>query len=111
VDGGDFGVRLRREERVEVVSRLAFLDLPDRRPVGPDAGEAGEGIGLDQSNRLPVLDLLADKFKDWQVVLLTHDRVWFEMARAYHRRHKADKFWRYAKIHSNDDPTQASRER
>lgn len=64
-------------------------------------------IGLDQSNRLPVLDLLADKFKDWQVVLLTHDRVWFEMARAYHRRHKVDKFWRYAKIHSHDDPTQA----
>lgn len=60
-------------------------------------------IGLDQSNRLPVLDLLADDFKDWQVVLLTHDRVWFEMARAYHRRHKADQYWRYAKIHSNDD--------
>jgi AAA domain len=64
-------------------------------------------IGLDQSNRIPVLDLLADKFKDWQVILLTHDRVWFEMARAYHRRHSADKFWRYVKIHSNDDPTRA----
>jgi hypothetical protein len=25
--------------------RLAFLDLPDRRPVGPDAGEAGERAG------------------------------------------------------------------
>ena len=64
-------------------------------------------IGLDQSNRLPVMDLLADEFKDWQIVLLTHDRAWFEMARAYHRRHKADKFWQYAKIHSNDDPTHA----
>ncbi len=61
-------------------------------------------IGLDQSNRLPVMDVLADEFKDWQIVLLTHDRAWFEMARAYHRRHKADKFWSYAKIHSNDDP-------
>ncbi len=46
VDGADLGVRLRREERVEVVGRLAFLDLPDGRPVGPDAGEAGEGTGL-----------------------------------------------------------------
>ena len=64
-------------------------------------------IGLDQSNRLPVMDLLADEFEDWQIVLLTHDRAWFEMARAYHRRHKADKFWQYAKIHSNDDPTHA----
>ncbi|CAM8653594.1 AAA family ATPase [Sphingobium cupriresistens] len=40
-------------------------------------------IGLDQSNRLPVLDLLKTEFADWQIVLLTHDRVWFEMARAH----------------------------
>ena len=46
VDGADLGVRLRREEREEVIGGLAFLDLPDRRPVGPDAGEAGEGAGL-----------------------------------------------------------------
>ncbi|MBB3873287.1 AAA family ATPase [Brevundimonas mediterranea] len=39
-------------------------------------------IGLDQSNRLPVLRLLQAEFSDWQIVLLTHDRVWFEMARA-----------------------------
>lgn len=64
-------------------------------------------IGLDQSNRLPVIDVLADQFKDWQVILLTHDRVWFEMARAYQRRHKADRFWNYARIHSDDDPTKA----
>jgi len=64
-------------------------------------------IGLDQSNRLPVLDLLADDFRDWQIVLLTHDRVWFEMARSYYRRHKADKFWGFVKVHSNDDPTHA----
>lgn len=64
-------------------------------------------IGLDQSNRMPVLDLIEKHFKEWQVVLLTHDRIWFEMARAYQRRHKADKDWRYAKIHSDDDPTKA----
>lgn len=40
-------------------------------------------IGLDQSNRLPMLDLLKAEFRDWQIVLLTHDRVWFEMARAH----------------------------
>jgi hypothetical protein len=32
--------------RVDVVGGLAFLDLPDRGPVSPDAGEAGEGTGL-----------------------------------------------------------------
>ena len=46
VDSADLGVRLRREERVEVVGGLAFLDLPDGGPVGPDAGEASEGAGL-----------------------------------------------------------------
>jgi hypothetical protein len=49
VDGADLGVRLRCEERVEVVGGLAFLDLPDGRPVGPDAGEAGEGAALIES--------------------------------------------------------------
>jgi hypothetical protein len=40
-------------------------------------------IGLDQSNRLPVLDVISKRFSDWQIVLLTHDRVWFEMARMH----------------------------
>lgn len=40
-------------------------------------------IGLDHSNRLPVLDVLIDFFPDWQIVLLTHDHVWFEMARLH----------------------------
>jgi len=38
-------------------------------------------IGLDHSNRLPVLDVLADLFANWQVVLLTHDKGWFDLAR------------------------------
>jgi hypothetical protein len=49
VDGAHFGVRLRRQEGIDVVGGLALLDLPDRSPVGPvgpDAGEAGEGAGL-----------------------------------------------------------------
>jgi len=36
-------------------------------------------IGLDMSNRLPLLDVLLQHFKDWQVFLTTFDRVWFEM--------------------------------
>jgi hypothetical protein len=45
VDGADLGVRLRRQERVEIVGGFPF-DLADRRPVGPDAGEACERPGL-----------------------------------------------------------------
>ena len=38
-------------------------------------------IGIDHSNRLPVLNVLHKHFADWQVVLLTHDRTWFDLAR------------------------------
>lgn len=40
-------------------------------------------IGLDHSNRLPMLDVLNMKFADWQIVLLTHDRNWFDLARSH----------------------------
>jgi hypothetical protein len=46
VDGADLGVRLRREEREDVVGGLAFRDLPDGCLVGPDASEAGERAAL-----------------------------------------------------------------
>ncbi|MCW2313613.1 hypothetical protein [Rhodoferax antarcticus] len=45
-------------------------------------------VGLDHSNRLPVLSVLKDHFADWQIVLLTHDRGWFDLA--------------YAKVSSTD---------
>lgn len=40
-------------------------------------------IGLDHDNRMPVLQVLQNYFSDWQVVILTHDRVWFEMAKDF----------------------------
>jgi len=40
-------------------------------------------IGLDMSNRLPLLDALEQFFSDWQILLMTYDRVWFEMVRKY----------------------------
>ena len=38
-------------------------------------------IGLDQANRIPVLDVLQQHFGDWQIVLLTHDRAFYEIGR------------------------------
>lgn len=38
-------------------------------------------IGIDLSNRRGVMRVLQEKFADWQIVLLTHDRVWFETVR------------------------------
>ncbi|WP_199555099.1 AAA family ATPase [Sandaracinobacteroides hominis] len=60
-------------------------------------------VSLDQSNRLPILNLLAEQFREWQIIILTHDRLWFDMTRSYHRRHKADKFWNYLEIHAGSN--------
>jgi len=40
-------------------------------------------MGLDSVNRLPVLRMLNEEFSDWQVILMTFDRVWFDLAREY----------------------------
>lgn len=39
-------------------------------------------VGLDYGNRRPLMAMLEKHFADWQVVLLTHDRHWFEIIRA-----------------------------
>ncbi len=38
-------------------------------------------IGLDMSNRLPVLDILDEYFADYQIFLTTYDRAWYEIAK------------------------------
>lgn len=55
-------------------------------------------VGLDHSNRLPVLDLLASHFADWQVVLLTHDRAWFELTQS----HVDEKGWNFVEVYEGD---------
>lgn len=55
-------------------------------------------IGLDHSNRLPVLDVLNAKFSDWQTVLLTHDRNWFDLARS----HLPEGEWRCIEVYEGD---------
>ncbi len=39
-------------------------------------------IGLDMQNRMPVLRILEKEFsaQGWQIILLTHDRVWYDYA-------------------------------
>lgn len=55
-------------------------------------------VGLDHSNRLPVLNVLVDLFPDWQVVLLTHDKGWFDLARQ--RLSTSD--WTYYEVYEGD---------
>lgn len=52
-------------------------------------------IGIDMSNRAAVLKVLFDRFSDWQIILLTHDRVWYETVRM---RTLDDETWWYAAL-------------
>ena len=38
-------------------------------------------IGLDMSNRLPVLDILEEDFADYQIFLTTYDKTWYEIVK------------------------------
>ena len=38
-------------------------------------------IGLDMSNRLPVLDILDEHFSDYQIFLTTYDKAWYEIVK------------------------------
>lgn len=38
-------------------------------------------LSLDMAHRLPLLRILRERFSSWQVLLLTHDRSWYEIAR------------------------------
>jgi hypothetical protein len=55
-------------------------------------------IGLDLSNRLPLLEILDKHFGDFQVILSTYDRVWFELA---HLQTLSSGRWSYAELFSN----------
>ena len=52
-------------------------------------------IGIDMSNRMAVLRILRQHFNGWQIILLTHDRVWFETVRMGTMDEKS---WWYAEL-------------
>lgn len=58
-------------------------------------------IGLDMSNRLPVLEVLETYFSDWQKFLFTYDRAWYELAKA---RLDKDKWKKFEFFASDDVP-------
>lgn len=39
-------------------------------------------IGLDMANRMMVLDIVEKLFKDWQIIILTYHKAWFEVLKA-----------------------------
>ena len=52
-------------------------------------------IGLDMSNRLPVIDILEEYFSDYQIFLMTYDRAWYEIV----RQRTDDSEWKHAEFY------------
>lgn len=52
-------------------------------------------IGLDMSNRIPVLDILDEYFPDYQIFLTTYDKAWYEIA----KQRTDQKDWKYAEFY------------
>ena len=53
-------------------------------------------IGLDMSNRLPVLDILDEYFSDYQIFLTTYDKAWYEIV----KQRTSDAEWKYAEFYA-----------
>ena len=65
-------------------------------------------VGLDMENRAPVLTILKEFFADWQIILLTHDKVWYEMVQVeleHHGEWKAYELW----LRENQQPVHSPR--
>jgi hypothetical protein len=58
-------------------------------------------IGLDMSNRMPVLDILREHFPDWQIILLTYDKIWYEIVRM---QTEASRDWLYHELYLGTAP-------
>ena len=52
-------------------------------------------IGLDMSNRLPVIDILNKYFSDYQIFFMTYDRAWYEIV----KQRTAEKDWKYVEFY------------
>ena len=55
-------------------------------------------ISLDMSNRDIVLDILQEQFSEYQIIFLTHDRAFFEMAKQIFE-YKVKNQWKYLEMY------------
>lgn len=56
-------------------------------------------IGLDMSNRLPLIDILDEYFSDYQIFLMTYDRTFYEMVKQRKFQRFKDKQWKAAELY------------
>ncbi len=51
-------------------------------------------IGLDMSNRMMVLNIVQKLFRDWQVIILTYHKAWFEVLKSRMRDGEWSRDWK-----------------
>lgn len=56
-------------------------------------------IGIDSVNRKPILDILNNEFKHFQIIIATYDRSWYHMAKKYLETHATGR-WKYTNLFS-----------
>jgi energy-coupling factor transporter ATP-binding protein EcfA2 len=56
-------------------------------------------IGIDSSNRWPILEILVNEFKGFQIIMATYDRSWYCLARNYLSNHRKDS-WKFVNLYS-----------
>lgn len=56
-------------------------------------------IGIDSSNRWPIIKILENEFTDFQIIIATYDRSWYCMARNYLMKHRVDR-WKCVNLFS-----------
>lgn len=74
------------EARLSAIAISIYLGMIKRHPQGIDYKILFLDdifIGLDISNRLPLLKILDEHFPDYQIFLTTYDKPWFEYAKGY----------------------------
>jgi energy-coupling factor transporter ATP-binding protein EcfA2 len=87
VDGHEEFLNEARLTALGISMFLAALKLADSNPAAPDPLRLlvldDVLIGLDLSNRLPLLECLRQEFHHHQTILLTYDELWFDIAREH----------------------------
>lgn len=56
-------------------------------------------IGIDSSNRWPILEILEHEFSDFQIIIATYDRSWYCLARNYLMKHRKNT-WKFVNLFS-----------
>lgn len=56
-------------------------------------------IGIDSANRWPILKILENEFRDFQIIIATYDRSWYCLARNYLLRHRNER-WKAVNLYS-----------